>query len=110
MNVEQDNDRLVDAYLKELTKAAEPLPAARRTELIDDVKAHIAEERAAGATSESEIRQILQRLGDPQEIVAAATDGLVLVDVPPKLRPSDMVALALVFLGPYLPGVWVPIM
>jgi uncharacterized membrane protein len=109
MNVEQDNDRLVAAYLKELAKAAEPLPAARRTELIDDVKAHIAEERAAGATSESEIRQILQRLGDPHEIVAAATDGLVLVDVPPKLRPSDMVALALVFLGPYLPGVWVPI-
>ncbi|WP_410788057.1 HAAS signaling domain-containing protein [Kribbella sp. C-35] len=109
MNVEQDNDRLVDAYLKELAKAAEALPAARRTELIDDMRAHIAEERAAGASSESEIRQVLQRLGDPQEIVAAATEGLVLVEVPPKLRPSEMVALALVFFGPYLPGIWVPL-
>ncbi|GAA1583065.1 hypothetical protein GCM10009804_44440 [Kribbella hippodromi] len=108
MNVEQDNDRLVDAYLKDLAKAAEQLPASRRTELIDDMKAHIAEERAAGATSESEIRQILERLGDPKEIVAAATEGLVLVEVPPKLRPLDMAALAVVFFGPFLPGIVLP--
>ncbi|GAA2788950.1 HAAS signaling domain-containing protein [Kribbella solani] len=108
MNVEQDNDRLVDAYLKELAKAAEPLPQARRTELIEDMKAHIAEERAAGASSESEIRQILQRLGDPRDIVAAATEGLVLVETEPKLRPVDMVTLAVLVLGPYLPGIMLP--
>lgn len=108
MNVEQGTDRLVDAYLNDLAAEAAALPAGRRDELLADMRAHIAEARAAGATSEDEVRQVLQRLGQPRDIVAAATEGLVLVEVPPKLRPSDMVALALVFLGPYLPSIWVP--
>jgi uncharacterized membrane protein len=108
MSMELDSDRLVDAYLNELATEAAALPAGRRDELLADMKAHIAEARAAGATSEDEIREVLHRLGRPSEIVAAATDGLVQVEVRPRLRPSDMVALALVFLGPYLPSIWVP--
>ncbi|TDW75557.1 HAAS signaling domain-containing protein [Kribbella pratensis] len=102
MNMELDSDRLVDAYLNELATEAAALPAGRRDELLDDVKAHIAEARAAGATSEDEIREILQRLGRPSEIVAAATDGLVEVEVPPRLRPWDFVAVGLLLLAPYL--------
>jgi hypothetical protein len=102
MNMELDSDRLVDAYLNELATEAEVLPAGRRDELLADMKAHIAEARAGGATSEDEIREVLQRLGRPSEIVAAATDGLVQVEVPPRLRPQDFVAVALVMFGPYL--------
>ncbi|MGW7682655.1 HAAS signaling domain-containing protein [Kribbella sp. NPDC054772] len=102
MNMELDSDRLVDAYLKELATEAEVLPAGRRDELLADMKAHIAEARAGGATSEDEIRDVLQRLGRPSEIVAAATDGLVQVVVPPRMRPQDFVAVGLAMFGPYL--------
>ncbi|MFC9688611.1 hypothetical protein ACFTSF_08730 [Kribbella sp. NPDC056951] len=105
-------DRLVEAYLKELATAAEALPAERRTELIADMTTHIAEARAEGATSDDEVRAVLERLGEPSEIVAASTDGLVQVEVPPRLRPRDFGAVALLLIGPFvlvigwLAGVW----
>jgi hypothetical protein len=99
-NVQNDADRLVDAYLDYLAKAAEPLPAERRTELVAEVTAHIGEERAAGASSAAEVRAMLARLGDPDEIVAAATDGLVLVDrYRPRVRGREVVALLLLLFG-----------
>ncbi|TDW23573.1 HAAS signaling domain-containing protein [Kribbella kalugense] len=102
MSMELDSDRLVDAYLNELATEAAELPAGRRDELLADMKAHIAEARAGGATSEDEIREVLRRLGRPSEIVAAATDGLVRVEVPPRLRPRDFVAVGLLLVAPYL--------
>ncbi|MGW6277669.1 HAAS signaling domain-containing protein [Kribbella sp. NPDC055071] len=102
MNVQHDGQQLVDAYLEYLTKAAEPLPAERRTELVAEVTSHIAEARAAGATSDREVQQVLRQLGDPDDIVAAATDGLVLVEQPPRLRLRDFAALALLLFGPAL--------
>ncbi|GAA1605776.1 MULTISPECIES: HAAS signaling domain-containing protein [Kribbella] len=103
MNAQQSGDRLVDAYLKYLTKAAEPLPESRRTELVADVTSHIAEARAAGATSEDDVRRMLQRLGDPDELVAASTDGLVLVDrYRPKFRGREVMALVLLVLGAFV--------
>jgi hypothetical protein len=107
VNVRQDGDRLVDAYLANLTKAAEPLPEARRADLIADVTSHIAEARAAGATSEDDVRRMLQRLGDPDELVLASTDGLVLVEVP-TFRGREVLALALLPLGGFIAVVgWV---
>ncbi|MFF0271338.1 HAAS signaling domain-containing protein [Kribbella sp. NPDC004536] len=102
MNMELDSDRLVEAYLNELATEAAALPAGRRDELLADMKAHIAEARAGGATSEDEIREVLQRLGRPSEIVAAATEGLVQVEIGPRLRPQDFVAVGLLLFGPYL--------
>jgi len=105
-------EQLIEAYLKRLAEAAEPLPAERREDLVAEVTAHIAEARAAGATSESDVRQMLQRLGDPADIVAEATDGLVLVEQPPKLRLREFAALLLLLIGPvslmigWLVGVW----
>ncbi|TDD46744.1 hypothetical protein E1263_35875 [Kribbella antibiotica] len=105
-------DQLVEAYLKELATAAEALPAERRTELLADMTTHIAEARAEGATSDDEVRAVLQRLGDPHEIVAASTDGLVLVDAEPRFRLRDFATVALLFIGPFLlaigwlVGVW----
>lgn len=104
MSRELDSDRLVDAYLNELAAEAAELPAGRRDELLADVRAHIAEARAAGAASEDEIREVLTSLGRPSEIVTAATDGLVRVEIPPRLRPWDFVAVGLLLVAPYLLG------
>ncbi len=98
MNVKNDADRLVDDYLRRLAEAAEPLPEGRRTELVGEVTAHIAEARAEGAESEAEVREMLTRLGSPAEIVAAATDGLVLVEQS-RLRSREGAALLLLMFG-----------
>ncbi|NUS00666.1 MAG: hypothetical protein HOV67_36050 [Kribbellaceae bacterium] len=98
-----DADRLVDAYVKHLTKAAEPLPESRRTDLLADVTSHIAEARAAGATSADDVRRMLQRLGDPDELVAASTDGLVLVErYRPTFRGRELMAVTLLELGGFV--------
>ncbi|MEV6412347.1 hypothetical protein [Kribbella sp. NPDC051718] len=102
MNVQNDADRLVDDYLRRLAKEAEPLPEGRRTELVAEVTAHLTEARAEGAVSESEIREMLARLGTPEEIVAAATDGLVLVDRQPRYRSRDVAALLLLAFGAFV--------
>lgn len=101
MNVQNDADRLVDDYLRRLAIAAEPLPEGRRTELVGEVTAHIAEARAEGAESEAEVREMLTRLGSPDEIVAAATDGLVLVEQS-RLRSRDAAALLFLMFGGFL--------
>lgn len=103
MKTQPDGDQLVDAYLQYLTKAAEPLPEVRRTDLLADVTSHIAEARAAGANSPDDVRRMLQQLGDPDELVAASTDGLVLVDrYQNKFRGREVIALALLLLGAYV--------
>ncbi|QNE21956.1 hypothetical protein F1D05_33635 [Kribbella qitaiheensis] len=106
-NVQNDADRLIDAYLEYLTNAAEPLPANRRTELVEEVTAHINESRAAGVSTEAEVRTMLARLGDPDEIVASATDGLVLVDrYQPRNRGREVVALLLLLFGGFVLFGW----
>ncbi|HET6292368.1 MAG TPA: hypothetical protein VFG33_03305 [Kribbella sp.] len=97
-----DTDHLVADYLRRLEVAAEPLPAERRQELLEDVSAHISDARTAGASSEADIRELLARLGDPDEIVLAATDGLVQVKRQPRFRSREVAALLLLPFG-YLP-------
>jgi hypothetical protein len=66
-------DELVAAYLARVERAASRLPAGRREELIGDLREHIEIARAeSGAESEADVRTILERLGDPESIVAAA--------------------------------------
>jgi uncharacterized membrane protein len=64
-------DRLVDDYLKQLSRELRDVPRARRRELVDEIEAHIAEARSGlEAENEAEIRNLLERLGDPAEIAA----------------------------------------
>ena len=44
---DHNDDQLVADYLRRLTSAASALPADRRTELVEEITAHIAEARAA---------------------------------------------------------------
>jgi hypothetical protein len=66
-----DADRLVEEYLKQLRRELAGVPRGRRRELLDEITAHIVEARAdLAAEGEAEIRNLLDRLGDPAEIAA----------------------------------------
>jgi uncharacterized membrane protein len=66
-------DRLVEEYLAAVADACAGLPAARRSELIDDLREHIAVARARlDRPGEADIRTILDRLGEPAAIAAEA--------------------------------------
>lgn len=92
----------IASYLEELRSRAASLPSTRREELLLEIRSHIAATLPQGA-SEAQVRQMLDRLGSPAEIVAAESD-----DVPPepvadravaRLRWPDVTGLALLLLG-----------
>jgi len=70
-----DDDGLVAEYLGRLVQAARPLPPDRRAELVDEIADHIDQARASSAASGQALRDVLQRLGEPEAIVAAASDA-----------------------------------
>jgi len=61
-------------YLKRLKKAARRLPRTRRKELTLEIEAHLSEALPAGV-GEAEALNVLERLGEPAEIVAEAEPG-----------------------------------
>lgn len=69
-------DRLVDEYLQRLDAELAGLPRGRRHELVAEIAAHISEARAAlPREGEAEIRTLLDQIGDPADIAAAAGEG-----------------------------------
>jgi hypothetical protein len=65
---------LVGDYLARFDAAAAALPVGRRVELTMQVREHIATSLAeAGRSDEVTVRNILERLGSPDEILAAET-------------------------------------
>lgn len=67
-----DADVLVRDYLGRLEAASAVLPADRREELTGEVREHIDTALAeAGRSDEVTVRNILERLGSPEDIVAA---------------------------------------
>ncbi|MFN8188830.1 MAG: hypothetical protein U0R78_00085 [Nocardioidaceae bacterium] len=63
---------LVDDYLARLgAESWRLLPPDQARELIEDVREHLASALSPGST-EAEVRQVLERLGPPAEVVAAA--------------------------------------
>jgi hypothetical protein len=63
---------LADEYLKRLDRAARALPRHEREELVTDVRTHL-EAGLSPAATEAEVRNLLDELGPPEEIVAAAS-------------------------------------
>jgi hypothetical protein len=64
------------AYMKHLHRAARPLPRETRQELLSDIEAHL-QEAIEPEMSEAEVLSTLERLGSPEEIVAAHSSGAV---------------------------------
>ena len=96
-----DNDttdraqRAVDDYLASMRDAASDLPVPRRTALVDEIEEHIALSRADWARTESQVRELLDRLGSPQTIVAAERDEHPPVPPPSPDRRTEGPALVL---------------
>jgi HAAS domain-containing protein len=123
-----DADVLVRDYLDRLEAAAVALPANRREELTAEVREHINAALAdAGRSDEVTVRNILERLGSPEEIVAAETDpagtrggaAVALVDgageTGPRWSAVEVSAVVLLCLAwpasflPFGPVLWVAI-
>ena len=89
---DHDQDQLVAGYLQRLRSAASGLPADRRAELIEEITAHIAEARATGPASPGgspSVPDILEQLGDPAQIAAAAADpSFGDLPQPGRIRPA----------------------
>lgn len=66
-------DDAVAEYLRELGLRLTGLPVLQRRELLAEIEAHITNERVErGVTSESELLELLERLGSPELVAAAA--------------------------------------
>lgn len=95
-------DRLVDTYLDALRDAASALSESERDELMASISEHISL-ALPPAASDVEVRRVLDRLGDPQQIVRAGYD---LSPSPRFPRARDWGAVALLLLG----GVILPVL
>ncbi len=96
-----ETDRLVDDYLRRLEDAAAHMQRARRAELVAEIRGHIEtalrEEQAAG---EAAVRNVLDRLGPPEEIVEAAEPPSPHGDQRAgKLEIVALIALIVPFIG-----------
>jgi uncharacterized membrane protein len=77
---------VVAEYLHEVDLRLAGLPVLQRRELLADLASHIASERAERhAASEGEIIEILERLGSPEVVAAAAHEEAG--TTPPAPRP-----------------------
>ncbi len=97
-----DDDTLVREYLGRLQVATASLPSHRRDELTGEVRDHIAAAISeAGRSDEVTIRNILERLGAPEDIVGGEATVPV-TSTRPDARRSRLGAVevaALVLLG-----------
>jgi hypothetical protein len=91
-----DTRSLVEGYLDRLDRTLRDVPAARRKEIVAEIRDHI-DEATSGSIAdadEAEVRTILDQLGDPETIAEEARDRF---DVP-KRRAGWVEGLALAFL------------
>lgn len=94
-------DRLVGDYLSRLEEAAAHLQRSRRAELIAEIREHIeAALREEDDANEVAVRNVLERLGPPEEIVEAAEPSPEAEQAPAgKLEVAAMVTLVVPFIG-----------
>jgi len=94
-------DRLIDDYLRRLEAAAAHLQRSRREELVAEIREHIeAALREEDAANEVAVRNILERLGPPEEIVDATEPAPMEISRDPgRLETAALVALVVPFVG-----------
>ena len=93
-------NELVAEYLQRLERAADSLPRSRRAELVAEIREHIDDALLeAGAADEVAVRNVLERLGPPEEIAAAASPPATGLTAAGKLEVAALIALAVPFAG-----------
>jgi uncharacterized membrane protein len=92
-------DQLVHEYLDRLDSLLAGVPQGRREEILDEISNHIAEQRTQiPDESEADLRNLLERIGDPAEVAEAARDESETVAMPKPARrigPIEVLALVL---------------
>jgi Domain of unknown function (DUF4190) len=92
-------DPLVEDYLRHLEAVAAVLPEYRRAELLTEIRAHLDEAlRQVPAGDEAAVRSMLDRLGSPEEIVAAAAEPVPAGQFFP-VPPTNGLAIASLLFG-----------
>ncbi len=100
----ETSDRLVEDYLKRLSASLSGLPRAQREEIVEEITEHIAASRATpGGDNELRVRELLDRLGDPEQIAADAQERPPAAA--PRSRSQEMVAIVLLLVGGFLGGI-----
>jgi hypothetical protein len=95
---------LVADYLSRLEEAARGLPAGRRSELVDEIRGHVTEALAATGDDELGVRSVLDRVGSPEDIVAAERE-LLAAEPPSQHGATDPLPIW----GPPAPEAVVPL-
>jgi len=92
-------DDLVADYLHRLAQASTGLPAGERAELLEQIREHIAADRAdAPDDGPARVRTVLDRLGPPEE-VAAAAGAQAPAPAPPGGPAREVAAVLLLGVG-----------
>jgi hypothetical protein len=103
------SDQLIEQYLERLAGAAGAMPPAERDDLVSDIREHITvaldEEEHV---DEAAVRNLLVRLGSPEDVVEAATGGTTRPAAPPLPTPPsgggvEAAALLTLVLSPLVP-------
>ena len=104
---------LISSYLQRLEAAAADLPVERRDELVEEIRQHIDASTLGAGSDEAALRTLLDRLGTPEEIAAAAREdlpaGATALEQPAlsEANPSpwggsELAAVVLLGLGPFV--------
>ena len=88
-------------YLKRLRRAGRGLPPGRLRELLAEIEGHLSEAIDPGA-ADAEALTVLDKLGDPETIVAAETPHPD--QLPNRRGPKEWAAVTLLLLGGFLLG------
>jgi uncharacterized membrane protein len=103
--------RAVDDYVRHLERSLSGLPADRRQEIVADIEEHISALLAEldRAPSEADVRNVLERVGDPADIAAEAGGVDVAAGRPKWTDVAAVVLLPIPFVGWFAGGVliWV---
>jgi hypothetical protein len=100
-------DELIDAYLRRLDAAAAVLPADRRAELVSEIRSHLREAMDDRATGDDElaVRNVLERLGSPEEIVSEASDSVPAPAIVPVREMNGLAVASPLFAVLWLFGI-----
>ncbi len=96
--------RLIAAYLRDLDDALTGVPRSRRNEVLDEIAQHLDEALAALGPNPSEpaVRDVIDRLGDPDDIAAETREHFGPPRDTGRARFVDLLTIALLLFGGFL--------
>ena len=81
----QTRHREVGEYLRRLQRLMSDIPVERRGEIVSEIEEHINERLSdLPEAGSAEVRNVLERLGDPEEIAADARERFGVKTTPPR--------------------------